>query len=315
VNGRLVDLPDQDVLLGKLLRGQMVETEIQVPPADCKIQVVAVNRHDKSAPGTAHLTWRGPKVSQPETKPKLYLVAVGVSNYSNNEKLNLDFPADDARDFARAMEGQKGKRYADVVAKVLTDGGVTRETLIEHLQWLRKQVTPDDYGMVFLSGHGRNIETGRYYFLPNNANEENLSVKGLSADDIHNEMLLVKGNAIVFVDTCRKGKVSPGFRSFTSDITGLINKLLTTPGNLHIFWATSRGQEAQEIPALGHGVFTWALLDGIEQGKAANPSGEITVERLVVHLTECAEQLVPGGQQTPDHQHTGIPNFSIATTR
>ena len=44
------------------------------------------------------------------TKPRLYILAVGVSNYQDRG-LTLNFPAKDARDFADVMSLQKGLLY------------------------------------------------------------------------------------------------------------------------------------------------------------------------------------------------------------
>ena len=59
------------------------------------------------------------------TLGKLYVLAVGISQYKD-QTLRLDFPAKDAKDFATAMLAQKGRLYADVQVKTLTDAQATK---------------------------------------------------------------------------------------------------------------------------------------------------------------------------------------------
>ena len=62
-------------------------------------------------------------------KPKLYGLVVGVSDY-NDPAMKLTYAAKDARDFDKALKGQKGAYYVDVETRVLTDREAS--TAIEH---------------------------------------------------------------------------------------------------------------------------------------------------------------------------------------
>ena len=60
----------------------------------------------------------------------------------NSPDMALAYAAKDARDFAHALEGQKGGYYAEVETRVLTDRQVTRENLIDGLDWLETAERP-----------------------------------------------------------------------------------------------------------------------------------------------------------------------------
>ena len=53
--------------------------------------------------------------------------------------------------------------------------------------------------------------------------------------------------------------------------------------------ATSSDQYAAEVQQLGHGLFTYALLDGLA-GKAAS-DGKVTVKRLEAWLNDAVPEL------------------------
>ena len=80
---------------------------------------------------------------------------IGVSEYIDPEN-RLKFAAKDAVDFAAIVQSQKGKLYRDVVVKLLTDAKASRADVLAGFEWLQKQVTPKDVGIVLIAGHGIN---------------------------------------------------------------------------------------------------------------------------------------------------------------
>jgi hypothetical protein len=111
-------------------------TRIPIPEKDTEITIIAENRHAASEPATVSLKWSG-KLKEDEfvIKPKLYVLAIGVSQYED-KNLILQFAAKDARDFAESLLKEKGGLYRDVVVKVLTDGKATRDEIIDGFDWI-----------------------------------------------------------------------------------------------------------------------------------------------------------------------------------
>jgi hypothetical protein len=86
-------------------------------------------------------------------KPKLYVLAVGVSDYADS-KLRLKCAAKDARDLAAALKRQEGGMYREVATRVLTDARATKDGILDGLEWLQKETTSHDVAVLFLAGHG-----------------------------------------------------------------------------------------------------------------------------------------------------------------
>ncbi|MBP0651271.1 caspase family protein, partial [Mycobacterium tuberculosis] len=87
--------------------------------------------------------------------------------------------------------------YGDVEIRLLTDRDATREAILDGLEWLEKQVTSRDVGMLFLAGHGINDERQTFWFLPADASPERLRQRAVSHDDIRRTLQALAGKAIL----------------------------------------------------------------------------------------------------------------------
>jgi WD40 repeat protein len=298
------------------ITGNAHEMTISIPPQDSVIHLFAENKHGVSVPAILTVSWKGAAPAESkaefEVKPKLYVLAVGVSEY-DNPKYKLGLAAKDARDFAAALQDQKGKLYREVEIKLLINKKANRDEVLEGLDWLQKQVTSRDIGMLFLAGHGINDATGVYYFMPSNADVGKLKSTGVVFTEIKNTMSNLAGKSLFFVDTCHSGNVlGSGRRAVSSDITGVINELASAENGVVVFSSSTGRQYSLENPDWGNGAFTKALVEGL-QGKANyGKAGRITHKMLDFYISERVKEITEG-QQTPVTQAPGgVPDFPIA---
>lgn len=319
VNGQLVTLPTARNLVVGIRPGDAREITVPVPARDSEIMLFAENRHGVSTPAVIRLSWKGavPEQKQPEfqVKPKLYVLAIGVSNYQKPE-YRLRFAAKDARDFSAAMQRQKGRLYRDVEVRLLTDQSATRDDVADGLDWLQKQVTQKDVGMVFLAGHGVNDPNGLYYFLPQNADTDKLKRTGIPFSDIKNTLSTLAGKALFFVDTCHSGNIIGGRRAaVAANITGALNELSSAENGVVVFSSSTGRQYSLEDPQWGNGAFTKALVEALNGGADYNKNGRITYKMLDFYISERVKQLT-SGQQTPvTLTPHGVPDFPVILLR
>ena len=294
--------------------GEIREMKVLIPERESQISIIADNRYAASEPATVRVKWRG-KVQKEEfvIKPKLYVLAVGISKYED-KNLTLDFAAKDATDFAEAIQKQKGELYRDVAIKLLANEKATKDEILDGLDWIQKETTSKDVAIVFLAGHGVNDPGGLYYFLPVNVNTEKLKRTGTPFSDIKNTIASLTGKTIVFLDTCHSGNIM-GKRRGALDTTGIVNELTSAESGAVVFASSTGNQYSVEDPAWKNGAFTKALVEGISGKADYTGKGKITVNMLDLYISERVKELTKGQQTPTTTKPQTIPDFPIAVSK
>jgi WD40 repeat protein len=286
---------------------------VTIPPRDCEVSVIAETASTTSVPATVRLSWAGEKPKQKEfvAKPKLYILAVGVSQYEDKE-LTLGFAAKDAKDFAAALKKQQGGLYREVVTKVLTDELATKDDVLDGLDWLESETTSRDVAMLFIAGHGLNDKNGTYYYLPQNTNLNRLKRTGVPFYDIKTTLAGLAGKALFFVDTCHSGNVMGGRRAAPTDINGLVNELSSAENGAVVFASSTGRQYSLEDPKWGNGAFTKALVEGLSGKADYTGEGKISINMLDLYLSERVKKLTNGKQTPTTTKPQTISDFPVA---
>jgi hypothetical protein len=288
---------------------------IPVPPKNVEIGLLAHAGDVIGEVAKVALVYDGAKAAD-ILKPKLYILAIGVSDYVD-DGLKLDFAAKDARDFAAVLQAQGGGLYAEApIAKVLTDREVTRDAVIDGLEWLEKQATSRDVAIVYLAGHGLTDERQNYWFLPADATPEHLRRTAVSQDDIRRSLQAIAGKAVLFLDTCHANQAVTAGRRGTTDINSVVNDL-TSAENGVVTFASSTGREVSfERGEWGNGAFTKAIVEGVGKGEAdLLHNGEITLSELDAYVVDRVKTLTGGEQHPVMTRPNSVPDFPIAVVR
>lgn len=226
----------------------------------------------------------------------LWVLAAGVSRYRDST-LNLRFADSDADAIAAAFGRQRGgPLYRDVRTQVLLNEQVTREAILAGLEGLLHQVRIDDVVLLFLAGHGvQDTTIGSYYFLPSPANADNMRTHGLRMTDVDEMLRILRSNVrgvVTILDTCHPGPLGAA-RSVISD--ELVAPMPAGDG-FFLFAASRRGEESKENADLGHGAFTYALLEGLAGAADADGDGVLPVSELFGYVARRVPALTSGAQ-------------------
>jgi WD40 repeat protein len=303
--------------------GQRIEETIEIPEADCSVGIVAENRFGPSEEASVRVRWKG---AQPisvtggvDLRPKLYVLAIGVSAYQHDQIRSLDYADDDARDFAAFFQQQKGSHaslYADVQATVLLDGAATKESILDGLEWLEKETTNRDVAMLFFAGHGVDDRNGNFYFLPATADPDALKRTGVAHGDVQTTVQAVAGKIVVFMDACHASSlmrpISATRGEQLPEIAPVVNDLISAENGAVVFCSTTNRQKALEDARWQHGAFTKALLEGLG-GEACLPGQKkITLKSLDAYVAERVKELTDR-QQTPTTNYPpNVPDFPVS---
>jgi hypothetical protein len=305
IDGKL--LPQERGIMLKQIDEETGEITITAPQRDFELSLIAETNYSISAPSTVKLYWRGDAFV---IKPKLYILAIGVSKYKDKD-LQLRFASKDATDFVEIMKLQKGLLFEDVIVKLLVDEQATKDNILDGLDWLERQTTSKDVAILFLAGHGLNDRANNFYFLPVDVEIEHLKRTGVAFSDIKNTVSAISGKSIVFVDACHSGNVFGGKRTVV-DMTSIVNELTSAESGAVVFASSTGKQFSFEDPAWGNGAFTKALIEGLKGKADLLGKGKITINMLQAYISERVKELTKGKQTPTVVKPQSVPDFPIA---
>lgn len=224
-----------------------------------------------------------------QTKPNLHLMAVGVSDYQSASLSKLNYAARDAADFVATIQQSNLSDYQSLKTKLLlTNASATKKDIEYNLNKLSQNARQGDVVMLFLSGHGV-IMNGSTYFMGIDSETNNpFSAVGFSQiKELLSSMTERGVKVVLFMDACHSGAMNKkGTRSLvTMDEASIIG-----------FYSSAANEESMETQKLQNGVFTNALLKGLNGAAAEN--GEISTTSLQNYL-EKAVDAESHGQQHP----------------
>jgi uncharacterized caspase-like protein len=192
-------------------------------------------------------------------------LSIGINRYDAPQLSNLDYAVNDAREIIEVFKAQEGKLYRKVNSLLIADGSAvtpTKDNIIDNFSYL-KQAGQRDVVLMFIAGHGMNDDGGSYYLMPSdaafNADGSIRPSKAVSYRDIQ-AVLDVPGQKLVFVDSCHSEGVS-GRRTRGADNNQLVRALQDS--STVILTASRGNQLSQESPEFGHGIFTYAIIQGM----------------------------------------------------
>ena len=202
---------------------------------------------------------------------ELYLVTAGVNHYAD-ESLNLRFAAADAKSMAELFRQRGDALYGQgrVHVYTLLDDQVTKAGLQKTLAEVAQKAQSQDTLILALSGHGTMLGS-LYYFVPHELRcrsgkpvEQEIREQGLPQHQLQDWISRVPAlKRVLILDTCQSGGAVGLGRTGRSpwQFKKAMESLSRNEGT-YIIAAAAASDEAQEVPDLGHGVLTYALLAG-----------------------------------------------------
>lgn len=285
LNGKAVGKGGRGV---KVAAGPGRAEVFQVALADGENQLRAValsTARIESNPSTLTVNLRGP-----ERTASLHVLAVGIDHYKN-PAMDLNFARADAGAVAGFFTGAPGRLFKEVRATPLYDAAATKSAILGALAALRA-LPPQDVAVIYLAGHGEVIGN-IWYFLPFEVvypeREDEVRAKGLSSGELQEAIRAVGAQKVlVLLDACKSGEAMAAFAGRGVEDRKALATLARATG-VHIVAASTKDQVASEVAALGHGVFTYTLLQGL--GGEAGAGGAVTVRRLLAFVEERLPEL------------------------
>jgi uncharacterized caspase-like protein len=277
---------------------QEVRTIVYEPPA----VVAAIPPAATAPPAPAHDRWA---------------VVIGVSNYESAAIPRLRYTVPDAEAVYQALVGVGGFKKDNVL--LLTDRAERKPTL-RNIKWalgtfLSRSARKDDTVVIFFAGHGapdvdtRGIERDGLakYLIPSDADPDDLYSTALPMDELQTIFGRIEAERVVaFLDACYSGAARGG-RTFSSKLTraGNIDDLflerLTRSKGRAIVTASRTNEVSMELPELGHGIFSYYLVNGLKGAADLNRDGIVSLQELYEYVEPqvSVKSRSVGGNQHP----------------
>ena len=200
----------------------------------------------------------------PATKT-LHLLAVAINDYASAEgALDLNYAVPDATSIAEAMEiaGQDG--FDTVDTSLLLDASATKSGVVNAIRGLRR-AAPEDTVVLYFATHGEVFDDIFYLLLRGldlPIETKKLPTIGLSISELADEVRRLSARRVfLLLDTCKSGDAVQILADRTKDERAL--QIFGSNLGLNFVAATAKGQNALEVNKLGHGVFTYTLLEAL----------------------------------------------------
>lgn len=203
--------------------------------------------------------------------------------------------------------------FNNIEVKVLADDQASRQGIFEGLQWFREHMGQKSVGILFFAGHGEKDRDGSLYLLPVDFEEKNLAGSAIDADVLKKQLAGISGRLILMLDACHAGEIDSGKKRGVGALTDQLVRDLTAEENGLIVMCSALGnEEAQESHQFRHGLFTEALLEGL-QGKASKTKdGAVYLTALDAYVAARVKELSKDQQNPVTGKPTSVRDFPVS---
>jgi hypothetical protein len=285
---------------------------VSVIPGQNRFRVVALSKDriegmadERTIEGRASgATPDGIQVRALPDKPVLHVLVVGLNQYKN-PALNLNYALPDARGLQTFFDTATTQLFKSVKRYELYDAAATKVAILAKFQELQTSA-PEDVVLIYLAGHGESVGD-TWYFVPYEVTtperDEVLAAKAFSSRELKEQVTKIKAQKVlVLMDSCKSGAALVAFAGRGIDDRRALAQLARATGTFLVAASTSE-QVAGEVKELGHGIFTYALLQGLRGGAdgGKQKDGVITVRELLAYVENQLPELSAKYKSQPQY--------------
>jgi hypothetical protein len=272
-----------------------------------EVRTVILERAKPAAPAA-------PPAPPPPPPSTQWAVIIGVGGYESSAVPRLRYSVADADAVYQTLIGAGFKKENILLMTDKTE----RKPTLRNIKWalgtfLARSAHKDDLVMIYFAGHGasevdqRGIERDGLskYLVPVDADPDDLYSTALPMDEMQNVLARIEAERVtVFLDACYSG--AAGGRTFASTKTRTVNvddiflDRLTRSKGRAIVTASRPSELSIELAELGHGIFTYYLVRGLQGYADNNRDGIVSLQELYEYL---AQEVSRKSRQVGGNQH------------
>lgn len=288
-------------------------------PGENVFRAVALNaERTESRPSELIVNYRAPASAGPTVPStpvaggaglQLHLLVVGVNAYKN-PKYNLNYAVADATAFKQRVEAQTKSIFTAVNVRFIVNDEVRKESIVDAFKAMATKAGPRDVFVFYFAGHGVMTADAKpeFFLVPHDVTQlygadDALRQRGLASAELFELSKQMPAQKQLFIlDACQSAGALKSVAQRGAAEEKAIAQLARSTGT---HWLTASGSEqfASEFDKLGHGAFTYALLEGLA-GKADSGDkgdGRVTVNELKAWLETQVPEITQKHKGTPQY--------------
>lgn len=295
LNGKLVETTQRGFLKAEQKVIEKVKTfTISLANGENIIKATAFsNQRTESIADEVTVFYEGAKKTA-----NLYMLVIGIDNYKN-PRYKLNYALADATAFKEEIEKGSNGIFGSVNITYLKDADATRTRILQEFNKLETNAKQEDVFIFYYAGHGVMSEEDKpeFHIIPYDVtklygNNGMLKTKAISANELQTFSTELKAQKQMFIfDACQSGGMTKHLAARGAAEEKAISQLARSTGT---YWLTASNSEqfATEFEELGHGLFTYCVLLGLQgQADGSNKDKKLTVKELSSFLDDKVPEL------------------------
>jgi WD40 repeat protein len=288
-NGKVVERKEE-AYYAKLTKGKSVfqKFNLDLVPGLNSINVSAANKENIESRSSQVLI----NYESDAGESVCYVLAIGINDYQN-PAMNLNYAYDDAAAFSSMIKKASESLFSKVEVHKIFNTDATKANILGILDILAQKITSNDVFYLYYAGHGTMVED-EFYFVPTENTRlysaDKLKKDGISASYLQQKLMKIPAlKQLLLIDACQSGGSVELLATRGAKEEKAMAQLSRSAG-IHVLSAAGSEQFATEYAEIGHGVFTYVLLEALA-GKADGAPKDGTVS--IYELKSYIENLVP----------------------
>jgi len=224
----------------------------------------------------------------------LHLIVVGINQYQN-KSMALNYALADATAFKTELEKDAKSIITNIKTYFVTDNEANKAGFENALNAVKVNAKPQDVFIFYYAGHGVIGKDKEFYLVPSDVSDlknvqAELEQKGIPAKLLQQYAIDIQAQKQLFIlDACQSAGAFETMLSNDGDQQKSIAVVSRSTGT-HWMAASGAQQYANEFSQLGHGAFTYVLLEALKGSAAADKM--ITVNGLKNYLQQGVPELM-----------------------
>ncbi len=288
-NGKVVNLATRGLFVTDNDGSETKKYTINLLPGNNNFRAVALNsQRTESKADEITISYAGGNSNQPappvqnnnntavispvDKNATMYLMVVGINTYTN--KINpLTYALPDATAFKDEIEQDAKSVLTNVKTYFITDAKADKAGIVNAFNEIKRDAKPQDVFVFYYAGHGYiNPVSKEFYLVSADVTDggESLLKNGIPAKDLQQYAVDIQAQKQLFIlDACQSAGAFEAMLQHDGEQQKSLSMVARSTGTQ---WMAASGssETAKEFGQLGHGAFTYVLLQALKGQAATN---------------------------------------------